>query len=134
MTGSDLRMSLGNELTEMLLVFIERNITWTVKQDPTYAAAAFCELRRLLSCLVDAGYPLEKLLNELDHGLDRLMQTDRSQLVRAYVRSSDFAEVIEIGETLGQCIAYDRTWNWQADFDQAVEELEQGRRDARAFA
>jgi hypothetical protein len=125
---------LRSGLMEKLLEFAQYTRCQVQNREYTVACAGLRELRRIYAALVP-GYPgFDAMLRDIDAGLERLHRTGRTDLIKHYVRSQDFAEVMEIGETLSECIAFDRTWDWQADFDQAVEELEQGRRDVRAFA
>jgi hypothetical protein len=125
---------LRDGLMKILLEFAQATKCAVQERQYTEAFAGLCELRRVYSGLVTVYPGFDKLLSELDAGLDRLHRTGRTSLMKDYVRSQDFAEVISIGETLSDCIAADRTWQWEKDFDQALEELEQGRRDVRAFA
>ena len=121
-------------LMNILLEFAQATKCACQNREYTVACAGLSELRRVYAALVPVYPGFDKLLSDLDAGLDRLHGAMRTSLIKDYVRSQDFAEVVEIGETLGMCIAHDQSWDWQAEFDQALEELEQGRRDVRAFA
>jgi hypothetical protein len=121
-------------LMEKLLEFAQYTKCQIQEREYTTACAGLRELRRIYSAFVGVYPGFDAMLRDIDAGLERLHRTGRTRLMQCYVRSQDFAEVMEIGETLSECIAFDRAWDWQADFDQAVEELEQGRRDVRAFA
>jgi hypothetical protein len=125
---------LRSGLMEKLLELAQYTKCAVQNREYAVANAGLRELRRVYAALVPVYPGFDKLLEDIDAGLERLHRTGRTSLMQCYVRSQDFAEVMEIGETLSECIAFDRTWDWQRDFDEAVEELEQGRRDVRAFA
>jgi hypothetical protein len=143
MTGRDIYSEIAIErehaylrsgLMNVLLEFAQATKCACKEREFTIACARLSELRRVYAALVPVYPGFDTLLSDLDAGLDRLHHAMRTSLIKDYVRSQDFAEVVEIGETLGMCIAHDRAWDWQREFDVAVEELEQGRRDVRAFA
>jgi hypothetical protein len=127
---------LKDRLINVLLEFMERTNLVFKRGDmePTVALACWCEVRRVYSGPVTV-YPdfFDKLLKDLDAGFDKLHRANRTGLMKDYVKSQDFAEVMEISETLGDYIAHDRTWDWQTEFDAAIVE-QQGRRDVGAFA
>jgi hypothetical protein len=124
-TVNDVRANLRCGLMQQLLKFGEVHIRGAMlDHDHTRCLAALVELRRIY-CALDRVYPEDFFAAEIkamDAGLDRLHHATRTSLLRDYVRSQDPAEVMSISETLSECIAADRGWDWQSEFDQALAE------------
>jgi hypothetical protein len=101
----------------------------------TEALRCFVEHSDVLRELVKTGYPEFRAdLEAIDARLDRLKRDLRTSLMQDYVRSGDPAQVMSVGELLGEFIADDMAWDWQAEFNVAVEEQQGRLRDVRAFA
>jgi hypothetical protein len=127
--------NIKSTVLELLLDHLEYAFDEMKDGNHTDALRCLVEQEGVLRELVKTGYPEYRAqLEALEAGLDRLKHAFRTRLIQDYVRSSDPAKVLWVGELVGQFIAEDRAWDWQREFDQAVEELEQGRRDVRAFA
>jgi hypothetical protein len=112
-------------LMQQLLEFGRINIrNAMLDRDHTHALAALVELRRVY-CALDQVWPEDFFAAEIksiDAGLDRIVEGTRGDVLKWYVRTKDPAEVQELGETLEKCIAHDRSWDWEAEFDQALAE------------
>jgi hypothetical protein len=108
-------------LTEKLLEFAKIHIRGAMlDRDHTRGMAALVELRRVYVGLSTVYPEYERQVEEMDAGLDRILHATRSSLMKNYVRCQDPAEVMEISETLSECIAADREWDWGAEFDKAL--------------
>jgi hypothetical protein len=122
---NDVRAQLRCGLMQQLIKFAELNIKGAMlDHDHTRVLAALVELRRIYVAL-DMVWPEDFFAAEIknmDAGLDRLHHATRTSLLRDYVRSQDPAEVMSISETLSECIAADREWDWGREFDQALAE------------
>ena len=124
-TINDVRAQLRCGLMQQLIKFAELNIKGAMlDHDTTRGLAALIELRRIY-CGLDTVWPEDFFAAEIkamDAGLDRLHHAMRTRLLRDYVRSQDPAEVMSISETLSECIAADRSWDWEPEFDAALAE------------
>jgi hypothetical protein len=122
---NDVRTHLRCGLMQQLLKFAETNIKGAMlDHDTTRGLAALVELRRVY-CALDQVWPEDFFAAEIksiDAGLDRIVEGCRGPLLRSYVKSTDPAEVQDLSETLSKCIAADRSWDWEAEFDQALTE------------
>jgi hypothetical protein len=118
---ASLRCGVMNHLVEFARINIKNAM---LDRDHNHALAALVELRRIYSAL-DMIYPGDFFAEEIKHmdaGLDRLHRATRTSLMKDYVRSQDPAEVMSISETLSECIAADRSWDWEPEFDAALAE------------
>jgi hypothetical protein len=110
---------------QQLIKFAELNIRGAMlDHDHTRGLAALVELRRVY-CALDQVWPGDFFAAEIksiDAGLDRIVEGCRGDVLKWYVRSRDPDEVQDLGETVEKCIAHDRSWDWQAEFDQALTE------------
>jgi hypothetical protein len=114
--------------------FQNREIVCSVRdREYTYAVAAFCELERLFTALVTIYPEFETNLKVISAGLDKLHRTNRSMLLKDYLKSRDPAEIDSIAETLSAEIHADRSWDWEREYDQAIEKGGH-LSDVRAFA
>jgi hypothetical protein len=122
---NDVRANLRCGLMQQLLKFGEINIKGAMlDRDYTRGFAALVELRRIYVAL-DTVYPEDFFAAEIksiDEGLDFIVERCRGDVLRWYVRSTDPAEVQDLGETVEKCIAHDRGWDWESEFDQALAE------------
>jgi hypothetical protein len=124
--GADLRirdipLNLRAELIGTLTEFADLHITRALEErEHVHAVAGLVELRRIYSGLAHVYPEFEANVRAMDAGLDRLHIAARSQLMQAYVRSRDPAEIDSISETLGRIISKGG-WDWEREFDAAVE-------------
>jgi hypothetical protein len=120
---NDVRAHLRCGLMQQLIKFAEINIKGAMlDRDHTRGLVALVELRRIYVAL-DQVWPGDFFAAEIkniDAGLDRIVEAGRGRLLKWYVRSTDPAEVQDLSETLSKCIAADRSWDWQSEFDQAL--------------
>jgi hypothetical protein len=115
--------SLRNDLITVLYERAKVNIhgAYHEENDPTKTMQSLMELRRVMVGLAYVGYPgFDQSVKDIDARLDKLHRACRSSLLRDYINSRDPAEIASISETLNQCIAYDRSWDWQAEFDAMI--------------
>jgi hypothetical protein len=112
-------------LMQQLVKFAETNIKGAMlDRDHTRGLAALIELRRIYVAL-DMVWPEDFFAEEIKHmdaGLDRFVEAGRGRLLKWYVRTKDPDEVSDLSETLSKCIAADRSWDWESEFDQALTE------------
>jgi hypothetical protein len=116
-------LDLKDDLITVLYEWAKTNIheAMYIENDPAHVRRSLMELRRVMVGLAHVGYPgFAQHVQEIDKKLDRLHNACRSSLLKDYVRSRDPEEIASIGETLGECIAADRSWDWQAEFDAAL--------------
>jgi hypothetical protein len=114
--------SLRTRLIEVLLDFAEQNIECALRDgENLHAVAGLVELRRVYSGLATVYPEFREVFEPLDAGLDRLLVTCRTQLLKVYLRSHDVDEVKAISETLAAIIAAGKWPDWQLDFDLAIE-------------
>jgi hypothetical protein len=122
---NDVRAHLRCGLMQQLIKFAEINIKGAMlDHDTTRGLAALVELRRIYVAL-DQVWPEDFFAAEIkniDAGLDRIVEGCRGPVLRQYVRSRDPSEVADLGETVEKCIAHDRAWDWQSEFDAALAE------------
>jgi hypothetical protein len=120
-----IRAHLRCGLLQHLLEFGRINIrNAMLDHDHTHALAALVELRRIYVAL-DMVWPEDFFgaeVKAIDAGLDRIVEGCRGSVLRQYVRTKDPDEVMDLSETLSKAIAHDRSWDWQAEFDQALAE------------
>jgi hypothetical protein len=121
MSGPGLRpLNLRAELISTLTEFADLHITRALEErEHVHAVAGLVELRRIYAGLSTVYPEFEANLWAMDAGLDRLQIAARSQLMQAYVRSRDPAEIDSISETLGRIISKGG-WDWEREFDAAV--------------
>jgi hypothetical protein len=124
-TVSDVRANLRCGLMKQLLEFARINIKGAmVDRDHTRGLAALVELRRVYVAL-NSVWPEDFFAEEIkriDAGLDRIVEGCRGDVLKEYVRSTDPAEIQDLGETLSKAIAADRSWDWESEFDAALAE------------
>jgi hypothetical protein len=122
---NEVRAHLRCGLMQQLIKFAETNIKGAMlDRDTTRGIAALVELRRVY-CALDQVWPEDFFAAEIksiDAGLDRIVEGCRGPVLRQYVRSTDPGEVMDLGGTLEKCIAADRSWDWESEFDQALTE------------
>ena len=122
---NDIRAHLRCGLMQQLIKFAETNIKGAMlDRDTTRGIAALVELRRVY-CALDQVWPEDFFAEEIKHmdaGLDRFVEAGRGRLLKWYVRTKDPDEVSDLSETLSKCIAADRSWDWESEFDQALTE------------
>jgi hypothetical protein len=114
-----IRCGLVKQLTEFARLNIKNAL---LDHDYSRATAALTELRRIYVGLATVLPEYERQVEAMDAGLDRLHHAMRTSLLRDYVRSQDPAEVMSISETLSECIAADREWDWEPEFEKALTE------------
>jgi hypothetical protein len=122
---NDVRAHLRCGLMQQLLKFAETNIKGAMlDRDTTRGIAALVELRRVY-CAFDQVWPEDFFaveIKSIDAGLDRIVEGTRGDVLKWYVRTKDPEEISDLSETLSKCIAADRSWDWESEFDQALTE------------
>jgi hypothetical protein len=105
----NIRSDLQGQLFNILDEFHAHNLTRAMREGETlHALAALCELRRLFSGLVIAGYPFQLGIQAIDAGMARLRCAIRPRLAEALESPTTRPEDIPaIHETLAAFDAAD---------------------------